>query len=352
MLTRLRERLGPPSGRLLLGPGDDAAISRPGGVTATSIDSLVDGIHFRRAWMTPAQVGHKALATALSDLAAMAAEPGEAYVALGVPPEVSEDECLAILDGITALAADTGTQLAGGDVVRSPVLSLSVCVVGHAERAEKLTTRAGAEPGDLIVVTGELGGAAAGLKLLEAGDAAPPGAATRPGRAGPVTPAGTATPAGGSFTGQAGPDPALAALIQRQLEPWPRLEAGLRLAAHGARAMIDLSDGLGADAGHLADAGGIGIEIELARLPLAAGLEGVACAHNSTVWELATAGGEDYELLAALPDDRLAESTAALAAIELPLTPIGRVTGDPAAAVSLILPDDRRFRPGGFDQLA
>src|SRR3954447_6189619 len=115
-LARLRERLPPPSGRVRVGSGDDAAVTVPGGATATSVDALVEGVHFSRDDAGLAQVGSKALATALSHLAAMGAEPGEAYVVLTVPPELDEEGCLEAVDGMVALAAATETTLAGGDV--------------------------------------------------------------------------------------------------------------------------------------------------------------------------------------------------------------------------------------------
>ena len=118
----------------------------PGGATATSVDAIVDGVHFRRGQASLGQIGRKALATALSDLAAMGAEPGEAYVVLGVPPDLDEDGCIELLDGI-ALAAATGTTLAGGDVTRAPALTVAITVVGHAPSPELLVTRAGARPG-------------------------------------------------------------------------------------------------------------------------------------------------------------------------------------------------------------
>src|SRR6185295_17560534 len=112
-------------------------------------------------------VGRKALATALSDLAAMGAEAGEAYVVLGAPPDLGEDDFLTLLDGLLGLAAATGTTLAGGDVTRAPALTLAVTVVGHAASADAFVSRGGAEPGDVLVLTGELGGAAAGRLLLD-----------------------------------------------------------------------------------------------------------------------------------------------------------------------------------------
>jgi thiamine-monophosphate kinase len=331
LLARIRERLPPAEGRVRLGSGDDAAITVPGGATATSVDALVDGVHFRREWSTPAQIGHKALAAALSDLAAMGAEPGEAYAVLGIPGDFGEDECLALLDGMAALAERTGTTLAGGDVSRAPALILAMTVVGHAPSPDSLLTRSGAGPGDALLVTGSLGGAAAGLELLKR-----PGEGDVPGLNGPY--------------GCLSPGTSGEALVGRQLEPEPRLAAGRALADAGATAAIDLSDGLGGDARHVAAASGVGLRIEAGALPIAAGVEGVAAAAGRDPLELAVSGGEDYELLATVPPQRLDEADAAVAATGTSLTRVGEVVA--GAGVEIRLPGGRLWRPGGYDQLA
>jgi thiamine-monophosphate kinase len=327
LLARIRERLPPPGPQLRLGSGDDGAISLPEGATVTSVDALVDGVHFRREWSGLAQIGHKALAAALSDLAAMGARTGEAYVVLGVPEDLDEDDCLELLDGLAALAARTGTSLAGGDVTRAPALTLAVTVVGHADDPSDLVPRSGARPGDALVVTGELGGAAAGLALLE-----------RP------------EDVRSHFFPDSGKKCERTGLLARQLEPEPRLEAGRALAAAGATAMIDLSDGLGGDARHLAATSGVGLRIDAGALPLAAGVAAVADAIGVDPLDLAIGGGEDYELLAALPGAGVAKATREVAAGGTALTLIGEVVAGKGTEIRL--PDGRLSDPRGFDQLS
>ena len=327
LLGLIRQRLPPPGPQVRLGSGDDAAITVPGGATATSVDALVEGVHFKREWSNLGQIGAKALAVALSDLAAMGAEPGEAYVVLGVPADLDETGCLELLDGIARAAAANGTTLAGGDVTRAPVLTLAMTVIGHAQSWENLVTRSGARPGDALVVTGELGGAAAGLLLLERDEARSP------------------------FVVPSQANDEREALLARQLQPWPRLEAGQALAAAGATAMIDLSDGLGADARHIAEASGVGLWIDAAALPLDAGVADVAEAAGRDPFELATSGGEDYELLAALPIEQLGAATAAVAKQgDTELTQIGEVVA--GEGVEIRLPDGGLLEPRGFDQLS
>ncbi len=320
LLARVRDRLSPAGGRVRIGSGDDAAVTVPGGATATSVDALVEGVHFRRDGRGGLRsVGAKALAAALSDLAAMGAEPGEAYVVLGVPEDLDEEGCLEIVDGITEVADETGTALAGGDLSRSPVLVLSITVVGHAERAELLVPRGGARPGDALVLTGELGGAAAGLTLQER----------------PELAAALAEPVAGR-------------LLERLTRPQPRLAAGRALAAAGATAMIDVSDGLGGDARHLAEAGGVGLRIDARALPLAEGVAEVAAALGRDPLELAASGGEDYELLAAIPAAGL--DFAGLEAVAgVAIATVGEVVE--GGGVEIRLPGGRAIEPDGYDQL-
>jgi len=332
LLALLRERLPAAGPRVHLGSGDDAAVTVPGGAVATSVDALVEGVHFRRETASLRQIGRKALATALSDLAAMGAAAGEAYVWLGAPEDMDEAELLEVGAGLAAVAAETGTTIAGGDLTRAPVLGLAVTVTGHAPRPEDLVTRAGARPGDTLVVTGELGGAAAGLLLLE-------GAAD-----------------GGDPSPAAALDEATAdALRARQLDPTPRHAAGQALAAAGATAMIDLSDGLAGDAAHVAEAGGALLLVDADAIPLAPGVAAVASAAGRDPLELAAGGGEDYELLAALPPAALAPAREALAALPEPLalTTIGKVeaVADGQGRAEIRRRGGEGLRIRSFDQL-
>jgi thiamine-monophosphate kinase len=318
LLALLRERLPTAGPRLVLGSGDDAAITVPGGAVATSVDALVEGVHFRRETASLRQIGRKALSTALSDLAAMGAEAGEAYIVLGAPEGMSEAELLELGEGMAAVAGETGTAIAGGDLTRAPVLTLAVTVTGYAARAEDFVTRGGARPGDVLVVTGELGGAAAGLMLIE--DASLPGDD---------------------------------ALRERQLDPTPLLAAGQALAAAGATAMIDVSDGLAGDANHVALASEALLTIDADALPIAPGVATIAAAADRDPLELATSGGEDYELFAALPPAAVAVAQQALAALGTPLTVIGQVefAGTAGPRAELRRRGGEALPSRGFDQL-
>ena len=326
LIGAIRERMGvtlasaATRSSVRIGIGDDAAVTVPAATTATTIDAVVEGVHFRGSWCPPRAVGRKALGAALSDLAAMGAAPGEAYVWVGAPPELGEEGCLELCDGIAELAQEARVAVLGGDLTASSVLAVCVTAVGHAASEAELVGRDGAEAGFALCVTGSLGGAAAGLMLLEHPELrAPVGELERE------------------------------ATIRRQLEPAPRLAAGRALAAAGAAAMIDISDGLGADAGHLAAAAGLGVEIELESVPVGVGVREVAAAAGRDHRELLAGGGEDYELLCAVPRAALAACRRAAACSGSTLTEIGHFV--PGASVRLRLPGGRSVPGAGHDHL-
>jgi len=293
LIASLASRLDPAADGL--GIGDDAAAWTPsaGALVVATTDMLVVGVHFRLDWTSPRDLGWKALAVNLSDLAAMGAAPGRALISVALLPGqtalVGE-----MYEGLSELARLTGTTVVGGDTVHtSGPLVVNVALIGEAEPG-RLLRRDGALPGDLLALTGAVGASAAGLALLLDGDR------DRLSR------------------------PEAAPLLTAHHRPSPRLAAGRILAALGLRCAIDVSDGVASEAWHLARASGVAIHLDADRLVLAAAA--VALFGDARARDLALSGGEDYQLLFTVPEARLAEVTAALAEEDRP-TVIGRVTG-------------------------
>ena len=285
------------------GLGDDCALVRLGARTlALSIDLSLEGVHFRTDWLSFREIGWRASAAALSDLAAEGAQPIGVLISLAVPGNASPDNASPagqIMRGVGAAVRHVGAHVLGGDLVRSRRYLVDVCVVGVAQRPVR---RSGARPGDGLWVTGRLGGAGLALAAFRAGRRLAP------------------------------------AVRRRFVHPEPRIAAGLWLARHGAHAMIDISDGLAADAGHLAAASGVRVEIALERIPRWQGATPRAAAQS----------GEEDEMMVALPP-RLGERDAHAfrRATGLPLTRIGRC----AAGRGLLTTDNGRPTPplSGFD---
>jgi thiamine-monophosphate kinase len=313
---------------VLVGVGDDAAIVEAAGPLAIAVDMLVEGTHFPHA-LPAAAIGHRALAVNLSDLAAVAAKPRWATLAISLPG-VDEDWLEGFAAGFYSLAERFGVSLVGGDTTRGP-LTVTVQLIGEAPRAAPL--RSGGRPGDLVFVSGTLGDAAAGLECFVA-------AASRPA---PTASDGREAPAeGGPETEPAAVDEAH--LIARFAYPEPRVALGAALAGI-ARAAIDVSDGLAADLGHICERSGCGARVDLAALPLSRALRASHAA--AAARELALHGGDDYELcFCVAPADR-ERALAAAAAAGTPITVIGALTAE-RAIVGTVDGEARALEPRGF----
>ena len=290
----------PPPGAargLRIGIGDDAAAwSSPEGATVLTTDTLVEGVHFDLDWTGWADLGWKALAVNLSDVAAMGCASTYAVVTLGLRGDLPVDGLTAMYGGIAEAAGLFGCAVVGGDITASPALFVSVAMLGSRQGRGGVLTRTGAVPGQAVAVTGRLGSSAAGLRLLRSG--AP----------------------------QDGP---LRRLVDAHLRPQPRLPEGQAIADASSSAAIDVSDGLVADLAKLCAASGVGAEIDASAVPVDPAL---APAFPEDWLELALDGGEDYELLFTAP----AKTVERIAGeVDTPVTVIGR-TVDPSEGVKVL----------------
>jgi len=317
-IERIRRSVSPGEG-VNLGIGDDCAATTlpPEQLLLTTTDLLIEEIHFRRQWTDFRLLGRKSVAVNVSDIAAMGGTPRHLYLALGIPPELSVEGLDAFVAGFLEAATEYGAALAGGDTCRSagPIV-ISVTAEGAVPEGE-LVRRSGARPGDAVYVSGTLGDSALALQLLAAGKT---------------------------------PDPLLA---RRHHDPTARIGLGRALAAAGIpSAMIDLSDGLVADLGHILSASGAGAQLHEGALPLSGPFR-QALAEDPGGIKLALTGGEDYELLFTVPPEKAAALSPLADSLSIPLTCIGTVTPSDDGLVVKDR-DGRPYRPGwgGYNHFA
>lgn len=278
------------TGGVIVGPGDDTAVvAAPDGRVAITCDVLVEGVHFRRDWSTAIDVGRKAAAASLADIAAMGARPTSLVVGFAAPGDLPAVWAVSCAAGIREEAALVGAVLVGGDVVQAPQVVISVTALGDLDGRDPVL-RSGARPGDVLAIAGRIGWSAAGLALLSRGFRSPK------------------------------------VLVDAHRFPQPDYSAGVRAAMAGATSMIDVSDGLIADAHHVATASGVDIDVDTTGWLIPEQIQAAAAAYNVDPREWMLTGGEDHALLAtfpagaALPDGFVATGTVAACAAEPTVT--------------------------------
>jgi thiamine-monophosphate kinase len=288
IIDRIRSRLPAFPPWVHVGPGDDAAVLEPerNRLDVLTTDALVEGVHFDRQFVPPGAVGHKALAVNLSDLAAMGATPRAALLSLALPDSTPSVELDALLDEMLALALRFQVQLIGGNITRSPgPLFVDLTCTGWVGR-RRVLTRSGARPGDELYLSGSIGGAAAGLEAL---------------REGAVNP----VPAGGGHDEEDAETGALRDCAARFLRPEPRVRLGMLVGRNrAATAAMDLSDGLADAVRQVAAASGVGVVIDGGAVPVEEAARRWLEKRHGDGLSAALAGGEDYELLFAVPPRR------------------------------------------------
>ena len=308
------------SPKVIVGPGDDAAVLSADGdrLLLLACDMMVEGVHFRLDWARPRQIGWKALAQNISDIAAMGGLPFAAVASIAAPGDLPEEAAAGIAEGLVAAAARYGAAFVGGDLVGStgPVV-VDVAITGWVDK-DKLLLRRGAAPGDAVLVTGSLGAAGAGLAALER----------------------DLSDASSSL---------LAGALRAHHEPEPRLKEAQAIVATGlATAMMDLSDGLADDLPRLCQQSGVGACLRASAIPIAPACSFVADSLGLSDLRLALSGGEDYELLLTCPAGAVDALSAAVHACGSQLTIIGEITDEEEV---LLLDAEGREHPlgHGFD---
>jgi thiamine-monophosphate kinase len=309
---------------VIVGPGDDAAVLAADGdrLLLLACDMMMEDVHFRRDWAQPWQIGWKAMAQNISDIAAMGGRPFAAVSAIAAPGDLSEEAAAGIAEGLVAAASRYALSLVGGDLVGStgPVV-IDVAIIGWVAR-DRLLLRRGAAPGDALLVTGRLGAAAAGLTALERG----------------------LREAESSL---------LAEALRAHHEPQPRLKEAEAVAASGlATAMMDLSDGLGDDLPRLCEQSGVGARLHAGSIPIAPACSFVAHSLGLSDLRLAISGGEDYELLLTCPPHAVDRLTAIVAqASGSQLSAIGEIIRE--EEITILDAEGRQHPVGhGFDHFS
>jgi len=288
LIDLLAKMAGGGGERLLIGIGDDAAAWRgDDSIQLASVDSFVEGVHFTPETTPWQDVGGKALAVNISDIAAMGGIPRYALVALSLPDDTEVEYVAALYNGMLELAKQYGVTIVGGDISRAPLVAISITILGGSP-AQKILTRSSAQAGDIVAVTGQLGAAAAGLEILKK---------------------------------KRNLDPETESHLKNAfLRPTPRIAEGLLLVEQGVKTAIDISDGLVADLNQICKASQVGARIEIGRVPVE---PAVKTAFGERALELALSGGEDYELLFTAPAEIVAKVKKAAS---VPVTPIGEIT--------------------------
>lgn len=291
-------------GNLATGIGDDAAVLQlpRGDVLLASVDSAIEGRHFLPGWLNAREIGYRAVTAALSDLAAMAARPLGVLVALALPASRQED-VLDLADGIGDAVSAAGTTIVGGNVASADTLSLTTTVLGSTFAP---LTRAALRPGDMLYVTGRFGGPGAAVAAWKSGHRL------------------------------------LDVHLERFAHPVARLREARWLADRGATSAIDVSDGFAADLEHLATASGVGVDVDLERLPLVDGVNGPIAAASS---------GEEYELIVGVPSTQAMDLAEFERAFSLPLTSVGRATAREGGTI-FRRGTERVAKPTGYDHLS
>ena len=320
LVERLRARVGASPAFVHVGIGDDAAVLEPerGALDVVTTDSLIEDVHFRRAWTDARAIGAKAVAVNFSDLAAMGARPRAVLLGLALPPSLPVREFDALVDGVVSACAAERAALVGGNLARSPgPLVVDVTAMGSV-RPRRMLVRSGGRAGDELYITGSIGAAWAGLAMLEAG------------------------------LDRAALDEAARACVDRYEQPSARVRCGRFIAAsRSASAAIDVSDGLVDAAAQLSEAGGTGVELDASAIPIHPGAAEWCRASGRDPVLSAIAGGEDYELLFAVPPKRRRAFLAAVGRTGgLACTRIGSLTAD--RGTWLTRSGTREPLPGGF----